>query len=193
MLPFSPIQPVLQGLNHLLGQASWARDRLKDYQGRQARLGLGPVVLNLSITAEGTFAPAIEGGEPDVAIALPVDAPLRMMQGGVAEVMKGAQVTGAADLADALGYVLRNLRWDAEEDLSQFVGDITAHRIVKGAESFVAWQKDAATRVGENLTEYLLHENPQLVKQDTFATFSNDVATLRAQMDALEKRLAKLK
>ena len=193
MLPLSPVQPVLHGLNHLLGQAGWARDRLQAYAGRHARLGLGPVVLNLAITAEGTFATAAEEGEADVTIALPADAPLRMVRGGVAEVMKGAQVTGGADLAEALGYVLRNLRWDAEEDLSRFVGDIAAHRLVKGAERFVAWQKDAAQRLGENLAEYLRYENPQLVKQEDFAAFSSDVAALRAQMDALEKRLAKLK
>lgn len=187
----SPVQPILYGLNHLLGQAAWARDRLKTYAGRHARLGLGPVVLDLAINADGLFESAAAEKEPDVSIALPNDAPLRMVQGGVAEVMKGAQVTGAADLADALGFVLRNLRWDAEEDLSRIVGDIAAHRLVKGAESFVAWQKDATARLTENLTEYLLHENPQLVKDADFRGFSDEVAALRAQVDALEKRLAK--
>ncbi len=192
-LPFPPpTQPILLGLNHLLGQAGWARDRLKSCAGRRARLGLGPVVLNLAVSAEGLFAAAEESaGEADVAIALPLDAPLRMVQGGVAEVMKGAQVSGAADMADALGFVLRNLRWDAEEDLSKLVGDIAAHRLVKGAESFVAWQKDAATRLTENLGDYLLHENPQLVKGEDFRAFGDEVAALAAAVEALEKRLNK--
>ncbi|RTL57661.1 MAG: hypothetical protein EKK46_02725 [Rhodocyclaceae bacterium] len=192
-LPLPPAQPILYGLNHLLGQAGWARDRLKDFAGRHAHLALGPVVLELAVTDEGLFATASEGAAADVSIALPLDAPLRMMQGGVAEVMKGAQVTGAADMADALGYVLRNLRWDAEEDLSKFVGDIAAHRIVRGAESLVAWQKDAATRLGENLSEYLLHESPQLVKQADLKAFKDDVAALADDLKALEKRLGSVK
>ena len=189
MLP--SVQPILFGLNHLLSQAGWARDRLKSYTGRQAKLSLGPVVLNLTVSSDGLFTSTVDGSDnPDVSIALPADAPFRLLQGGVAEVMKAAQVTGAADMADALGFVLRNLRWDAEEDLSKIVGDIAAHRIVRGTESFVAWQKDAATRLSENLSEYLLHENPQLVNVDEFHTFSDEVAALRAMVDALEKRLA---
>jgi len=188
MLP--SVQPILFGLNHLLSQAGWARDRLKSYAGRQAKLSLGPVVLNLTISSDGLFTSTVDGSDnPDVSIALPADAPFRLLQGGVAEVMKAAQVTGAADMADALGFVLRNLRWDAEEDLSKIVGDIAAHRIVRGTESFVAWQKDAATRLSENLSEYLLHENPQLVNTGEFHTFSDEVAALRAAVDALEKRL----
>lgn len=191
-LPLSPLQPVLAGLNHLLGQTGWARDRLQGHQGRKARFSAGSFDLNLRITTEGCFEAATDDGDPDVAISLPLDAPVRMMQGGVAEVMKGATVTGAADLADALGYVLRNLRWDMEEDLSRVVGDIAAHRLVKGAESLLAWQKDAATSLAENLSEYLVHENPQLVRQEEFKTFSDEVAALRAQLAGLEKRLNKL-
>lgn len=191
-LPLSPLQAVLAGLNHLLGQAGWARDRLQGHQGRKARISAGGFDLNLCITADGCFDAAANDGEPDVAISLPPDTPLRMMQGGVAEVMKGATVTGAADLADALSHVLRNLRWDVEEDLSRVVGDIAAHRLVKGTESLVAWQKDAAARLAENLTEYLVHENPQLVRQEEFKTFGDEVAALRAQLDGLEQRLNKL-
>jgi ubiquinone biosynthesis protein UbiJ len=187
-----PTQPVLLALNHLLGQSGWARDRLKDFAGRSARLGVGPMGLHIAITDEGLFVEASREGDaaPDVTISLPADAPLRFMRGGVAEVMKGAQVTGAADLADALGFVLRNLRWDAEEDLSKFVGDIAAHRLVRGAESLVAWQKDAAQRFAENMGEYLTFENPQLVRKAELDSFATELAELAAALDKVEKRLA---
>jgi ubiquinone biosynthesis protein UbiJ len=187
-----PTQPVLLALNHLLGQSGWARDRLKDFAGRSTRLGVGPMGLHLAITDDGLFAAAAWGDDvgPDVTISLPADAPLRFMRGGVGEVMKGAQVTGAADLADALGFVLRNLRWDAEEDLSKWVGDIAAHRLVRSAESVVAWQKDAAQRFAENLGEYLTFENPQLVRKAELDNFAVEVAELAAALDKVEKRLA---
>ncbi|HEX5392179.1 MAG TPA: SCP2 sterol-binding domain-containing protein [Rhodocyclaceae bacterium] len=184
-----PTQPVLFALNHLLGQSGWARDRLKDFAGRSARLGVGPMGLHLAISDDGLFVAAAGEAASDVTINLPADAPLRFMRGGVAEVMKGAQVTGAADLADALGFVLRNLRWDAEEDLSKWVGDIAAHRLVRGAESVVAWQKDAAQRFAENLGEYLTYENPQLVRKAELDSFATEVAELAAALDKVEKRL----
>lgn len=186
-----PPQPALLALNHLLGQASWARDRLKDFAGRTAKLGLGPLGLDLAITDQGLFVDAKRDGDsaPDVSIDLPADAPLRLLRGGIAEVMKGAQVTGAADLADALGFVLRNLRWDAEEDLSKWVGDIAAHRLVRGAESVVAWQKEAAQRFAENLGEYLTYENPQLVRKAELDAFTKELAELRLALDQLEQRV----
>lgn len=190
-----PNQPALLALNHLLGQASWARDRLKDFAGRSARLGLGPLGLHLAINDEGLFVEAAreEDATPDVTITLPADAPLRLVRGGVAEVMKGAQVTGAADLADALGFVLRNLRWDAEEDLSKWVGDIAAHRLVRGAESFVSWQKDTAQRFAENLGEYLTYENPLLVRKAELDEYTRELADTVTAMDRLAQRLDRLR
>lgn len=190
-----PNQPALLALNHLLGQASWARDRLRDFAGRSARLGLGPLGLHLAINDEGLFVEAAreEDATPDVTITLPADAPLRLVRGGVAEVMKGAQVTGAADLADALGFVLRNLRWDAEEDLSKWVGDIAAHRLVRGAESFVSWQKDAAQRFAENFGEYLTYENPQLVRKAELDAYIRELADTASAVDRLAQRLDRLR
>ncbi len=189
MLPLTPTQAALAALNHLLAQSAWARERLKGFAGRRARLGVTPLSLDFGISAEGLLDPeAAPGGAPDATIELPFDAPLRLLRGGSAEVMKGARIEGAADLADALGFVLRNLRWDAEEDLSKVVGDIAAHRLVKGAEALAGWQKDAATRLGENLAEYFGDESRMLVKRSELDSFSADVQQLRERLDRLEKR-----
>lgn len=190
-LESAPARTVLAGLNHLLGQAAWGRDRLKPHAGRRLRLELGPVRLALAVDEEGLFRAEEGEGEADVAIVLPADAPLRLLRGGVAEVMKGAQVTGNADLAETVGFVLRNLRWDAEEDLSRVVGDIAAHRIAEGGARLAAWQKDAAGRIAENIGEYLRHESPQLVRRDELSRFGGEVEELGKRLEALERRLAK--
>ena len=72
-------------------------------------------------------APAPEA-ELEVSISLPAAAPLLALQGKDA-VMRAARIEGSAEFAETLGFVIRNLRWDAEEDLSKVVGDIAAHRI----------------------------------------------------------------
>ena len=157
----------LAALNHLLQGADWARARLTPFAGRTARLNAPPLCLDIVVDDDGLFA---ETGVNvfDVSIELPAGAPLRAL-GGAEEIFKTAHITGSAEFANALGFVLRNLRWDFEEDLSRSVGDIAAHRIATQIKAFGAWQEDAARRVGENLVEYLTEERPTLVKADAIA------------------------
>ncbi|MCK9283968.1 MAG: hypothetical protein M0P39_06760 [Rhodocyclaceae bacterium] len=188
MLPAAPIAASLvAALNHLLGQSAWARDRLRGFAGRRARLSLPPLSLDFSIDTAGLLAAAANDGAADVTIDLPADTPLRLLRGGSGEAMKGARIAGAADLADTLGFVLRNLRWDAEEDLSKVVGDIAAHRLVRGAEAFAGWQKDAAARLAENLAEYLSEESRLLVPRGELDAFAGDLQQLRERLERLER------
>lgn len=179
---------LLQSLNHLLAAAPWARAKLAPFAGRRARLVLGPFPLEFRIAPDGSLE-SLGSGEPAVEIALPATAPLALMEGREA-VMRGARITGAADFAEALGFVLRKLDWDAEEDLSRLVGDIAAHRLVKAAGAFAAAQSEAARRLAENVAEYLRYEQPAGVGRSDMATFAADVGMLRRATDSLERRIA---
>jgi ubiquinone biosynthesis protein UbiJ len=181
---------LLQACNHLLAAAPWAREKLAPFAGRRARLGLGPLRLDFRIAADGTFE-SLGTGEPAVEIVLPATAPLALLQGRAA-MMRGAHITGAADFAEALGFVLRNLEWDVEEDLSRIVGDIAAHRIMKTAAGIAAAQADAARRLADNVSEYLRYERPAGVDKAALAAFSGEVDALRRDADALERRIAAL-
>lgn len=181
---------VLQAFNHLLAAAPWARAKLAPFAGRRARLVLGPLPLEFRIAPDGTFE-SLGAGEPSVEIVLPAGAALVLPEGREA-MMRGARITGAADFAEALGFVLRKLDWDAEEDLSRVVGDIAAHRIMKTAAGIASAQADAARRVAENLAEYLRYEQPVGVGKAALTAFSGEVAALRRDADAIERRIAAL-
>ena len=130
--------PLLAAFNHLLAQAPWARERLRPYAGRTARFTLPPLAGAFGIDPEGhVAAPPASCEVADVTIHLPAAAPLLALQ-GLDVLMRGVRLEGAVDFAESLGFVLKHLRWDAEEDLSRVVGDIAAHRIVGGAQQFVA-------------------------------------------------------
>ncbi len=180
----------LQAFNHLLATAPWARGKLVPFAGKRARLVLGPFPLEFRIAPDGTFE-SLGTGKPDVEIALQTQSPLALLQGREA-VMRGAHITGAADFAEALGFVLRNLDWDAEEDLSRIVGDIAARRLTQVAGGFAAAQADAARRLAENVGEYLRFEQPAGVDKRTLAVFAEEADALRRETDALERRLAAL-
>jgi len=180
----------LHAANHLLAAAPWARTKLAPFAGRRARLVLGPLPVDFRIAPDGSFE-SVGSGDPAVEIVLPATAPLALLESRAA-LMRGAHITGAADFAEALGFVLRHLEWDAEEDLSRVVGDIAAHRIAKTAGAFAAAQADTLKRLTENLAEYLRHEQPPGVGKPDFAVFAAEVGALRAETDTLERRLAAL-
>jgi len=173
-------------LNHLLAGASWARGRLMPFAGRRARIELAPVSLILEVTPEGYFA-AGEGEEVDVSFTLPPGTPVLALQ-GVEAVVREAHVNGPADFADALGFVLRNLKWDAEEDLSKLVGDMAAHRLTSLARGAVEWQRNAATHAAENVVEYLREEKGVLPRKDDLALWSAEVNRLQSDLARLESR-----
>jgi len=180
----------LAALNHLLQGAAWARARLAPFAGRAARLSLPPFRLDFAVTADGLLTTV---GEEvlDVEIALPADTPLLLLQGSEA-VAKATRISGSAEFADALGFVLRELRWDFEEDLSKQIGDIAAHRIAAQLKDFGAWHRQAARNLAENFTEYLTEEKPLLAKPTAVAAFLEQVKKLHADLMQLEQRVARL-
>lgn len=184
---------ILAGLNHVLGQSAWARDRLRPFAGRIARFSVPPLELALAVGEDGHFIDAGEDAAADVNIALPADTPMLLMQGGLERVMQAARVDGAAEFATELAFVLKNLRWDAEEDLSHVVGDIAAHRVVAGIGTLTKWQQQAAGNLADNLAEYATQENRILVSRGEHKMFADEIADLVASLERLEARVDRLR
>jgi len=181
--------PVLAAVNHVLDQAGWARKLLQPYAGRSIRIAMQPFSLSFAIDSAGCLQASTASADLD--IVLPAAAPLLAMQGSEA-VMKAAQISGPADLANTLNFVLRHLRWDIEEDLSKVIGDIAAHRVVSAFEAFTRWQGQAGRNLAENIGEYLVEENPTLVTASSVASFAGEVERLRSDLAMLEQRVARL-
>jgi ubiquinone biosynthesis protein UbiJ len=180
---------VLAGLNHVLGQSAWARAKLTPFAGRHARIAMPPWQLGLVVSAAGLFEPAAAAAGPDVTIALPADTPLLALR-GQERVMQAARVTGSAEFATELAFVLKNLRWDYEEDLSRVVGDIAAHRIAGSVAALADWQKQAVRNLTGNIAEYAAEENAMVVGATEFKAFADEVSRLRADLDRIERRAA---
>jgi ubiquinone biosynthesis protein UbiJ len=186
-------KPFLVSLNHVLAQSSWARTKLLPFAGRQARLQLPIGPIDFLITDDGYAQTTGDGADAvvDVTITLPLETPFLALQ-GKEKVFAAARIEGSADFAEALGFVLRNLSWDAEADLARVVGDIAAHRLMGGLNAFVGWQKQAAQRLAENVAEYASEEQTLLLGGREMAGFKDRVAALGNGINALEQRLQKL-
>lgn len=183
--------PALAAINHLLDQASWARERLTPFAGHVARISVPPFDAAFAVLADGRLGAAADDAEPEVTISLPATAPLLALQGHEV-LMRSARLDGAADFAEALGFVVRHLRWDVEEDLARAVGDIAAHRLMATAQGVAAWQQQAGRNLAENLTEYLTEEQPLIARRVDISSFAADIDCLRDDLARLEKRIRNL-
>ena len=178
-------------VNHLLAGEDWARARLSPFAGQTARLEFGALTLPLAISAAGLFVAAGRDAPADVTITLPADAPLRALTDR-ASLFTAAQLSGSAQLAENLGFVFRNLNWDAESDLARFVGDIAAHRLVGVGSGLLRWHRQQAVNLAANLAEYFTEEKPSIARQGDVAAFCAEVAALPSELARLEARIAAL-
>ena len=103
--------------------------------------------------------------------------------------MKNVRIEGDAELAQALGQLAREVRWDAEDDLARLTGGAVAHGLMQGAKSLRTYAIDASQRLQETVTAFLLDEDPTLVRRSAGEQFARDVSTLRDAAARLEKRL----
>ena len=185
---------VLAGLNHVLEQETWACDRLKPFSGETARLELGALHLQFSISPRGLLQTVKAEEKPpqaSVTITLPADAPVRAIFDR-ASLLTAAHISGKAELAETLGFVFRNLRWDAEDDLAMLVGDIPARRLVQGGKRLVAWQLEQARNLARNVAEYFSEENLQVIAAREMTDFQKGTADAADRLTQLEKRVAAL-
>ena len=181
----------LRIVNHLLAGEDWARDRLQPFAGQTARLEFGALTLPLAISGGGLFVAAGRDAPAEVTITLPADAPLRALTDRPS-LFAAARLSGSAELAETLGFIFRNLRWDAESDLAQVIGDIAAHRLVAGGKQLARWHRQQAVNLAANFAEYFTEEDPSIARRADVADFCAQVAALPSQLGRLEARIASL-
>jgi len=184
--------PVAAALNHLLGAEPWARERLAPFAGETLELHF-PVLpaLRFAVAADGRLALAPAEAQPSLAIAFG-PAALPALLKGEDHFMRAVEVSGDPGFANAVLFLFRHLRWDAEEDLARLVGDGPAHRFAEAARGFAAWHGDALARLAENLMDYAVEEQRLLADRGGFEEFRGAVSRLRDALERLEKRVERL-
>jgi len=187
-------KPFAAAVNHLLARETWARDRLAHYAGKTARLSCPPVVLTLLVQPDG-YLGAVEdydADEVDVTLSLPAGALSSFLQGGQPAVMKHVKIEGDAEFAQVIGKLAEHLRWEPEEDLAKLIGDAPASRVASLARA----AGEQALRTGRNVlgsvTEYLLDENPQLVRHAELDSFNEELSRARDALARVEKRIERI-
>jgi ubiquinone biosynthesis protein UbiJ len=182
-------QAAIALLNRLLVRESWAREKLAPFAGRVARLELPLLVVMFAIGEGGTLTAA----QGEASVSLIVDtAALPSLLTDPKALMRNVKLQGDAEFAQALGFVLQNLKPEPEEDLAPFVGDAAAVRIVGFARAAFAQALDAGKRLSETAADYFVAENPLIATKEDVETFVREVNELRDATDRLEQRISRL-
>ena len=178
-------------INHLLVSEAWARNKLMAHAGKVACLDAGAMALRLRVSADGM----VEMADPEAPVNVTIRvkwSDLPLMAQNRERAFSYVKVEGDADFANTVSQVSQSLRWEAAEDLSPWVGDIAAARIVSAATNMLKTVQSTQQTLAEHVAEYFLEENPMLTRAQAVADFASDVGKLRDDVERLAKRIEKL-
>lgn len=178
-------------LNHLLRGSSWAREALLPHAGKTVRFEVLPLTLSLTVLSNGEVAAAASGVTPSVTLRLTPGLVLRLAAHDE-NAWREVELVGDAEFGAAINQLVRQLRWDVEEDLSRFFGDVAAHRLAETGRSFRRWGEQTAEHAGRSLADYWTEEDPLITRAPEVARFNREVDALRDDVARLEKRLENL-
>jgi ubiquinone biosynthesis accessory factor UbiJ len=133
-------------LNHVLIQELQAQERLKRQQGKPVRVQWGDFHLTLAATPAGLLERPQGEARPELSVTLTQTNPLSLAQRVLAGDKPGVDIQGDVQLAADVAWLVDNVRWDVEEDLSRLVGDATGHMLSKMASTAVQGVKSFVDR-----------------------------------------------
>jgi ubiquinone biosynthesis accessory factor UbiJ len=199
---------ICHGINHVLAGEPWASAELAKHAGKAIALEMPFGRFAVQITNSGLLeavrhadSAEISDGEavPPIRTALVLTissqalSTLLTSSGPIREnAFKSVTIAGDADLAQLLGRLAGQVRWEYEEDLSKLIGDAPAHFAVAQGKKIASAGKAAGRDLLENAVEYLSEEKKVLLNQRDFAIHKNQLMELRDSVERLDKRIALL-
>jgi ubiquinone biosynthesis protein UbiJ len=200
---------ICHGINHVLAGEPWASAELAKHAGKAIALEMPFGRFAVKITNSGLLeavrhadrSTEISDGEtaPPIRTALVLSissqalSTLLTSSGPIREnAFKSVTIAGDADLAQLLGRLAGQLRWEYEEDLSKIIGDAPAHFAVAQGKKIASAGRAAGLDLLENAVEYLSEEKQVLLNQRDFVIHKNQLMELRDSVERLDKRIALL-
>ena len=199
---------ICHGINHVLAGEPWASAELAKHAGKAIALEMPFGRFAVQINNSGLLEAArhVDGSQNldeeelspvRTALVLTISSQalstLLTSSGSIREnAFKSVTIAGDADLAQLLGRLAGQLRWEYEEDLSKIIGDAPAHFAVAQGKKIASAGKAAGRDFLENTVEYLSEEKKVLLNQRDFAIHKNQLMELRDSVERLDKRISLL-
>lgn len=183
---------VCRGINHVLGREPWACAELVKHTGKTVLVQTPFGHLCFVITPSGYLESLNELETPSLALEISAKAlgGFTIPSGKLKEqAFKAVKITGDAELAQLIGRLAGQLRWDYEEDLAEFIGDALAHFAVRQGKKVVSASRLAALDLLDNVVEYVSEERKVLLNKRDFLAHKVELNNVREAVDRLEKRI----
>lgn len=193
-LPFASLiaAGVESALAASLRGSSAARADIAKLQGKVIRLELIGLPLTLHFLPEdGKVTVAADyHGDADITVRAPAASLMAAaMQRDSEAVPRGMQISGDAETAQVFSRLLKHADLDWEELLAQRVGDVAARQIGNAVRGFLGWSRDAGSRLGQDVADYLHYESRDLPPRHEVQGFLAGVDRLRDDAERLNARL----
>lgn len=110
------------------------------------------------------------------------------------ELIKSGAISlqGDVQLASRIADELRDTRFDSEEWLSQYLGDVPAHLLVRTATKLLGWADSRRQIMQQDMQEYLQDETKWLPASAELRLFGQQVASLDERCQQLAQRVEAL-
>jgi ubiquinone biosynthesis protein UbiJ len=181
-----------RGINHVLSSEPWATAELARHASKTILLKLPVGELRFEIKPAGLLAVSEVSDTSSLILEISAKA-LSELVGSAGtlreQAFKAVKITGDADLAQLLGRLVGQVRWEYEEDLARLVGDAPANFAVRQGKKFASASKSAASDLLSNIVEYVSEEKKVLLNQRDFIVRKNELNELRDAVDRIEKRI----
>jgi ubiquinone biosynthesis protein UbiJ len=124
--------------NHVLMQEPEAQARLARQAGRVVEAHWRAFVMRLRATPAGLLEIDASTTQPDLTLTLTEESPWELAQVALRGDKPPVRIAGDVQFAAEINWLVENVRWDLEEDLSRIVGDAPAHAIGDAGRRVVA-------------------------------------------------------
>ncbi|MBT8517633.1 hypothetical protein G6672_03665 [Polynucleobacter paneuropaeus] len=184
-----------RGVNHILASEPWAMAELSPHVGKSICLNLPMGQMAVEITPQGKIAALDSTDQASLLLEVSAQAlsGLLASSGNLRDqAFKAVKISGDADLAQLIGRLVSQVRWEYEEDLAKWVGDAPANFAVRQAKTMVKAGQAATKDFLQNVVEYVSEERKILLNKRDFMIRKNELNELRDSVDRIEKRIALL-
>ncbi|QWD19484.1 hypothetical protein DP176_00285 [Polynucleobacter paneuropaeus] len=184
-----------RGVNHVLASEPWAMAELSPHVGKSISLNLPMGQMAVEITPQGKIAALDSTDQAGLVLEVSAQAlsGLLASSGNLRDqAFKAVKISGDADLAQLIGRLVSQVRWEYEEDLAKWVGDAPANFAVRQAKTMVKAGQAATKDFLQNVVEYVSEERKILLNKRDFMIRKNELNELRDSVDRIEKRIALL-
>ena len=120
-------------LNHVLAQEKAATARLVRQKGRVILVQWNRFTVLFIVTPAGLLDLAMTGAAPDLSLVVTDDSVASIAQAVLRGDKPTVRIEGDVQLAAEVNWLVDNVRWDLEEDLSRVIGDAPAHAVGEAA------------------------------------------------------------